>query len=192
MSEPEQPAHKVVMLGDSSVGKTSIVLQLIEHVFRRLSSPTVGSGCFLKEVTTPKGTVRLNVWDTAGEERYRSFTGLYSQGAVAACLVFDLTAQVTFDSLPSWVETFRETAEPTHFIWVCGNKLDLDKREVSKQAAEAFCSQRGFKYFDVSAKTGENIDLVFADIAETVAGIASSRIVTSPIAEEVTPSKGCC
>jgi small GTP-binding protein len=136
--------------------------------------------------------VRLNVWDTAGEERYRSFTGLYSQGAVAACLVFDLTQQPTFESLPSWAETFKETAEPTHFIWVCGNKLDLDGRAVTKQAAGAYCSQHGLKYFEVSAKTGENIDLMFADIAETVAGIAASRVVTAPLSEKATPSKGCC
>jgi small GTP-binding protein len=190
MAEPEQGnAQKVVMLGDSGVGKTSIVLQLMEHVFRRLTSPTVGSGCFYKEATTSKGAVRLNVWDTAGEERYRSFTGLYSQGAVAAVVVFDLTDEATFQSLGAWVDTFKETADAAHHIWVCGNKLDLDGRVVAKQTAESWCSQNAYKYFDVSAKTGENVDLVFADIAETV---AVGRVITKQLPEEGKQEKGCC
>jgi small GTP-binding protein len=193
MADQEQGiAHKVVMLGDSGVGKTSIVLQLMEHVFRRLTSPTVGSGCFHKEITTTKGPIGLNVWDTAGEERYRSFTGLYSQGAVAAVVVFDLTDEATFQSLGTWVDTFKETADADHHIWVCGNKLDLDGRVVAKQTAESWCSQNGYKYFDVSAKTGENVDLVFADIAETVAGIAAGKVVAMQLPEEGKQEKGCC
>jgi small GTP-binding protein len=191
MSESESPSNKVVMLGDSSVGKTSIVLQLSEHVFRRMTTPTVGSGCFFKEIPTTKGPVPLKVWDTAGEERYRSFTGLYSQGAVAAIVVFDVTDQTTYESISNWVEMFRETAEPTNFIWVVGNKIDLDGRMITKAKATEWTEAQGFKYFDVCAKTGENIDLVFADVAETIVALAQPQNCEAVPTEE-TNGKGCC
>jgi small GTP-binding protein len=191
MGDGNSPASKVVMLGDSGVGKTSIVLQLSEHAFRRMTTPTVGSGCFFKEITTTKGVSRLNVWDTAGEERYRSFTGLYSQGALAGIVVFDVTDESTFESISNWVQTFRETADPTHLIWVVGNKLDLDSRKVTQATAKAWAVQQGFKYFDVCAKTGENIDLVFLDIAESVLALRQPQR-SDAVLEEAPASSGCC
>jgi small GTP-binding protein len=165
----ELPAYKIVMLGDSSVGKTSIVLRFVEGIFRRMCAPTVGSGTSAKDMMTSQGQVRINIWDTAGEERYRSFTGLYSQGAAAAILVFDLTDDPTFDSLPNWVELFKQSSATGDLIVVVGNKLDLEDRHITREKAQAWCETQCFRYYEVSAKSGENIDLVFAEVAEAVA-----------------------
>lgn len=163
-------AQKVVMLGESAVGKTSVVLQLNEHVFRAVTAPTVGSGVITKSFETPKGTINLNIWDTAGEERYRSFTGLYSQNANAGIIVFDLTDVSSFEIIPDWIKTFLDSSNPDALIYIIGNKLDLDSsRAISYDYAFDWCKQQGYSYSEVSAKTGENIDLVFNQIAEELA-----------------------
>ena len=161
--------HKVVLLGESAVGKTSVVLQLNEHVFRNDTTPTVGSGVITKTFETPKGEITLNIWDTAGEERYRSFTGLYSQGAQGGIIVFDITDKDSFESIPEWVKTFRENSSTDASIYVIGNKLDLDaNRAIQYDHAFEWCHNQGYTYSEVSAKTGENISLVFAQIADDI------------------------
>ena len=186
--EKETTGQKVVLLGDSGVGKTSIVLQLSEHVFRRNTSPTVGSGVISKEIETPSGLVTLNIWDTAGEERYKSFTGLYTQNAVGCVAVFDLTCNESFDALPNWIEIFEQNAESEHTIWVVGNKSDVeDSRAVDYNKAFDWCENHGYRYSEVSAKTGENIDLVFSGMATALGPrkMAQTRI-------EVNEEKKCC
>jgi small GTP-binding protein len=167
-SAPES-AHKVVLVGDSGVGKTSILLQLSEHLFRRLTTPTVGSGCYVQEFHSSKGPVTLQIWDTAGEERYRSFTRLYSQGAEAAVLVFGVDDEPTFESLPEWISVVQESAPPSLMLYIVGNKVDLDERAITLDQGTEFAEGRGYKYYDVSAATGANVELVFADIAEAIA-----------------------
>jgi small GTP-binding protein len=186
----DAPAAKVVMLGDSGVGKTSIVLQLSEHAFRATTTPTVGSGCFFKEIPTPLGAARLHVWDTAGEERYRAFTGLYARGALAAVVVFDVTDERTFTAVGRWAAAFREAADPAAAVWVVGNKTDAGGRAVAHAHARAWAEQRGFRYFDASARTGENIDLVFADVAERV--LAARQPLRCDAVLEAAAPPGCC
>jgi small GTP-binding protein len=188
--ESDNPGYKVVMLGDAGVGKTSIVLRLIEGTFRRMTSPTIGSGTSTKDLVTPSGPVRLTIWDTAGEERYRSFTGLYSQGAIGAVIVLDVSDESSFDGLSSWVSLFREATDTGDVILVVGNKLDLDDRVITTAKAREWCDGQNFKYFEVSAKTGENVDLVFAELAEAVAAAATGQAGTVTAAPD--GGQGCC
>lgn len=156
-------AHKVVLLGASGVGKTSIVLQLKEKVFKNMVTPTVGCGVIFKTINTEKGAVPLKIWDTAGEERYRSFSGLYSQSASAGILVFDLTDSHTFDALGGWITEFRNYANENAILYLAGNKLDLiDQRGIY----ESYAQKENMKYFEVSAKTGEGIELLFTELAK--------------------------
>ena len=194
MSEGDVPTFKVVMMGDSGVGKTSIVLQLSEHVFRAMTKPTVGSGCVEKRITTPSGPVRLSIWDTAGEERYRSVTSLYSQGAEAFVLVFDITDEATFDSIPGWIQTFDQISSEGCLVYVVGNKIDMEGRQVAETRAFEWCQQHEYRYYEVSAKTGERVELVFSDIAEKLAqkkSRANARI-TTPVKKETDEKRGCC
>ncbi|OHT11725.1 small GTP-binding protein [Tritrichomonas foetus] len=187
-------SHKVVMLGNSGVGKTSIVLQLKEKVFKRMVTPTVGSGVNVKEIQTSKGIIPLKIWDTAGEERYRSFTGLYSQDAIAAIIVFDVTEQSTFDSINEWVAEFRKNALANAIIYLAGNKTDLlDQREISFDQANEFAQNNSMKYFEVSAKTGENVELLFQELATQLG--PKHQVHNEP--QNLTPSsqgqeKSCC
>ncbi|EAX91137.1 small GTP-binding protein, putative [Trichomonas vaginalis G3] len=166
MTSSESNSHKVVMLGASGVGKTSVVLQLQEKVFKKMVQPTVGSGVISKDILTSKGQVTLRIWDTAGEERYRSFTGLYSQNSVACCIVFDVTDLETFDTIDEWVGLFRQNSQPNAIIYLAGNKCDLtDERQVSYDKAQKYAMDHDMKYYEVSAKTGQNVELLFRDLA---------------------------
>jgi small GTP-binding protein len=154
-------------------------------------APTVGSGTSTKDVATTRGTVRLTIWDTAGEERYRSFTGLYSQGAVAAIIVFDVTDEGTFESIPTWVDVFKQATETGDFVVVVGNKLDLEDRVVTAKKALEWCDENKFKYFEVSAKTGEGVDLVFAQVAEHIVSTGANQPMSDVFPADESDSK-CC
>jgi len=167
MSEPA--AHKVVILGPSGVGKTSVVLQLQEKEFKRIVTPTVGSGVVTRDISTSKGIIPLRIWDTAGEERYRSFTGLYSQGASGCIVMFDISDLESFQTIEEWIKLFQENCQDGACIFLAGNKTDLiEKRQVSFEMASLCASKLGLKYYEVSAKTGENVDNLFSDLAQEV------------------------
>ena len=169
MYNNESNAQKVVMLGTSGVGKTSVVLQLHEKVFKRIVMPTVGSGVISKEIKTSKGIVSLRIWDTAGEERYRTFTGLYSQGAVGCIVMFDITDKNSFDSVKEWIDLFKKNCNENAHVFLAGNKIDLnEERQISFEKASKFALDNKIKYYEVSAKTGEHVDLLFSDLAEAV------------------------
>jgi small GTP-binding protein len=191
-AQPSDSARKVVLVGDSGVGKTSILLQLSEHLFRRITTPTVGSGCYVQSFKSSQGPVSLQIWDTAGEERYRSFTKLYSRGAEAAVIVFDVADELTFQAVTDWIAVVRDSAADSLLIYIVGNKIDLDERVVTLDQGTEFAQKHGFKYYDVSAATGENIEFVFTDIAEA---IVHAGIVPKPAEVEIALEKknpGCC
>lgn len=187
----ENDAQKVVMLGPSGVGKTSVVLQLQEKVFKSMVAPTVGSGVILKDITTPNGTVSLRIWDTAGEERYRSFTGLYSQNSVAGVIVFDVTDAESFETIDEWVTLFRSNCQPKAIIYLAGNKTDLsDMRQVSFDKAQKYAKDHDMKYFEVSAKSGQNVELLFKDLAMQLG--PSKDILHQKLIESDKSKGGCC
>ena len=186
--------HKVVLIGDSGVGKTTIVLQLLEKSYHKNTMPTVGSGIFTKKVPTDDGVVILTIWDTAGEEKYRSFTGLYSQGACAAIIVFDVTDKTTFSSVDSWVKVFQLSSSGS-LIYIVGNKIDKEeKRQVKYEDAYDWANQRGFKYNETSAKTGENVELIFKDIATSITDNITLINTITPISRKSSTCKKvyCC
>lgn len=188
----EPPSHKVVMLGDSGVGKTSIVLRLCEKVFRETTAPTVGSGYAKKEFQTKNGTVILHIWDTAGEERYRSFTSLYSQNASLAFVVYDITDRKSFESVEDWVRIFRDHVGNDAPFVLLGNKVDNpDKREVTFNEAYELANRLNATNQEVSAKTGENVDNAFMQAVEIVATVDAPALV-SPKENTETPGKNKC
>ena len=186
--------HKVVLLGDSGVGKTAIVIQLNEGAFRKNTMPTVGSGIYAKEIETDEGPVSITIWDTAGEERYRSFTGLYSQGAGAAIVVFDVTDDATFQNLASWIDIFHASS-PSTIIYVLGNKIDKEgSREVDYEKAFEWAKKNGCRYSETSAKTGENIEFVFKEIAKELSKTKCLMMTTTlvPTTKSSTQKKSSC
>ena len=186
-------SHKVVMLGSSGVGKTSMVLRLQEKVFKKMITPTVGSGVFTKENETENGKVSLKIWDTAGEERYKTFTGLYSRSAAAGIIVYDTSDEKTFKNLDQWLIEFKENALESAPMFLVGNKIDLsDEREVPIEEGRKFASENKMKFYEVSAKTGENIELLFMDIAKE---LRPKYLQTDTMVDNVPeppPTSRCC
>lgn len=192
-SEDIDISHKVVMLGATGVGKTSIILQLNEKVFRNTITPTVGSNIFTKEIETANGKVALKIWDTAGEEKYKAFTGLYSRSASAGIIVYDASDRRTFQGLEQWMANFRENALEHAPMFLVGNKIDLcDKREVTVEEGREFALENHMEFYEVSAKTGENVELLFMYVAKVLENKSSNTEETVILDNSEMVENRCC
>ena len=149
---------KTVIVGDSGVGKTCILTRFTRDFFDETAQPTLGVEFLAKYVETPRHCIELQLWDTAGQELFRSVTRGYYRGSMVAYLVFDLTQQATFDSLERWIVDVKEVAMPNLITVLIGNKSDLaENRQVKPEEIDAFAKGHNMEYFEVSAKTGDNV-----------------------------------
>ena len=127
-------SKKIVLLGDTAVGKTSLCARLVNGTFDSFSEPTIGAAFLTKTVQTGDITHRLEIWDTAGQERYKALAPMYYRGATAALIVYDVTNEDSFQGAKSWIEELRGQGKPNVVIILVGNKYDLledsNKREV--------------------------------------------------------------
>lgn len=163
---------KVVMIGESNVGKSAIVFRSVHPTDDISTRPTLAVAFALKRVTTPSGSViPLNLWDTAGSERFRSITRMYFKGSLAALLVFSLDSLESFEAASTyWIGELDRHVEPTCCIVLVGNKKDLvEERQVSFERANLFAASRNLPYVEVSAKTGEGIEDLFQMICQKLA-----------------------
>jgi small GTP-binding protein len=128
----------------------------------------------------------MQIWDTAGEERYRSFTRLYTQGAEAALIVFDVSELSTFESIPSWIQMVNDsTKRPV--IFIVANKVDLPKRAIPREMIADFADREKLTFVEVSAKLGPSVATLFQNVAETVAKLESTTAGTL-----LKTNPGCC
>lgn len=153
---------KIVLLGDSGVGKTTIVTKYVTGKIPSISSPTIAAANIRKKVIIENQEIDLLIWDTAGQEIYRGLTTLYYRNANIAIIVFDVTKQSSFDSVGFWIDELRENVGDKIYIVICGNKVDLDeKREIDVDKAEKFALENNAIYTEASGMTGVGIDTVF-------------------------------
>lgn len=173
---------KLVLLGDSGVGKSSLVYRFVHNDFRPFSESTIGAS-FLSKIVND---VHFKVWDTAGQEKYRSLSSMYFRGAAAAILVFDVTNVKSFEGLQSWVDDLMSrdvgsggSQMSSHgnqngeiVLTICANKCDLldsdtdaIERQVSESKARRYARDIGACYFEISAKIGMNVKEVFFNIS---------------------------
>jgi small GTP-binding protein len=157
-------SHKVVFLGDSNTGKTSIIDKFLK--INDDPTPTVGASSFLMTIHLPNASIPLCVWDTAGQEHFRSLVPMYARGAELACLVFDQSNARSFESLPKWLN-YIEVEIGIKNIVVVSNKCDLETVVAFNKSFD-FCCERNLLIVATSAKTGANIDLLFRKIAEQI------------------------
>ena len=160
--------YKVLILGDSTVGKTCFLVRYVDDSFDDSTLLSVGMDYRLKNVKTEDGTkVKLQIWDTCGQERYRSISKNYYKGANAIILVFSLIDKKSFDSVENWINQIKEEASESILIILVGNKSDLiEKRVISYEEAEKLAKEFNINYFECSAKTGKNINVAFNDLIE--------------------------
>merc|ERR1712166_686686 len=163
---------KVTILGDSSVGKTSLMNQYVNNKFSKKSkSKSVGADFLSKEIQTEDRLVTLQIWDTPGNQKFQALGPVFYQGADACIIMFDVTCRKSFEAVGSWRDEFcrssgRAAADSFPFV-VIGNKIDLlAERSVTCQEATDWCSSRGVKYTETSAKTKESVDQTFQQIAQ--------------------------
>lgn len=158
---------KVLILGDVAVGKSSIANRYVNHTFSYEYKVTIGADFLLKELQMSDNYITLQIWDTAGQERYQSFNAPFYRGADCALLVYDITDPITFQHVNAWLQNLLKNSQSGNFsselpVVVVGNRSDLTHlREVPFAKAEAWCSNKRLKYFEASAKTGENVEEVF-------------------------------
>ena len=156
---------KVVMIGSTRVGKTTLVTRWTEDRFEQNHNATVGAAFKIVSLELSDGVTRdMHIWDTAGQDTFKTTTSIYCRGAKAAMVVFDITDKQSFDDVPGWLQTLSDKVE-VPFILV-GNKADLaDQRAVTFDEASAFANSHNVPYFETSAVTNYNIDEAFNELA---------------------------
>lgn len=153
---------KIVVIGSAGSGKTAMVDQLLDGKFSDQPKTTVGVDFRPTRIAVSQHVCELELWDTAGQETYRSIAKTYFRNSVGCVLVFDLTSQASFDELQMWLSQFRLVGDPNAVIILVGNKADLtEQREVQADVAEKFASDHLLEYIETSALTAQNVKETF-------------------------------
>jgi len=157
---------KIVLLGDTGVGKTSIVVRYVEQRFSSVMSPTIGASFLTKTIIIDGVRVKLQLWDTAGQERFRSLAPMYYRGAAAAVLIYDVASEESFHRVKEWVKELRTNVFDEILLVIVGNQIDKPYREVSNSDAQEYAHSIGALCVEASAKKNIGIDELFGQIAK--------------------------
>ena len=160
---------KYIIIGDSAVGKSNILLRYVHGKFNEEFQSTLGVEFAAKNLEINQKIYRIQIWDTAGQENFRSITRAYYKNSVCAFIVYDITNRKSFSNIKSWLEDIQKQCPKTVFLVLVGNKIDLqDERQVSYDEGASFAQENNMMFFETSAKTGENIEDVFVKSAEEI------------------------
>jgi small GTP-binding protein len=178
--------EKIVMLGPPGSGKTAIANRIVSDAFRTNTVATVGAAFLTKVVQIDGISLRLDIWDTGGSEKYRALAPMYYREARAAILVFDVTNPGSREAACGWIKELREHARKDILIAGAGNKIDLDdERSVSTEDVEKFGQEQQLDYcVEVSAKTGANIEKLVEAVCQALAKMPVSRTPENDVAPE--------
>ncbi|EOA18308.1 hypothetical protein CARUB_v10006821mg, partial [Capsella rubella] len=150
---------KYIIIGDTGVGKSCLLLKYTDKEFQAVHDLTIGVEFGAKMITIDNKPIKLQIWDTAGQETFRSVTRMYYRGRAGALLVYDITRRETFNHLASWLEEARQHASEKMTTMLIGNKCDLEaKRAVSTEEGEQFAREHGLIFIEASAKTAQNVE----------------------------------
>ncbi|KAL1350325.1 hypothetical protein HN51_014429 [Arachis hypogaea] len=171
---------KVVVIGDSAVGKTQILSRFAKNEFCFDSKSTIGVEFQTRTVTIGGKLIKAQIWDTAGQERYRAVTSAYYRGALGAMVVYDITKRQTFDHVARWIEELRAHADTSIVIMLIGNKGDLvEKRAVRTEYAVEFAEEQGLFFSETSALSGENVESAFFKLLQHIHFVVSKKSLQS-------------
>ena len=158
---------KVLLLGDSNVGKTSLMIRFTDEIFEDNSASTIGVEFKNKIIELNGKKIKLHILDTAGQEKYLSVAKNFIRNVDGIIFTFDLTQKITFENIKTWLMTSDEITQGYQKILV-GNKSDLPDKEIDKEKAENFGKKYEMKYFETSAKDGTNVEIIFKEIAQLI------------------------
>jgi Ras-related protein Rab-2A len=159
---------KYIIIGDTGVGKSCLLLQFTDKRFRHDHDLTIGVEFGARQVNIDGKLIKLQIWDTAGQESFRSITRSYYRGATGALLVYDISRRDSFNHVSRWLNEAREFANPNMVIMLIGNKADMHRREVSFEEGANFARKNGLVFQETSAKTAQNVEEAFVSTAQQV------------------------
>merc|ERR1711976_504564 len=163
---------KVVLIGDSGVGKSNLLSRFTRNEFNLETKSTIGVEFATRSIQTENKTIKAQIWDTAGQERYRAITSAYYRGAVGALLVYDISKQITFENVERWLNELRDHADSNIVIMLVGNKSDLKHlRAVSTDEAAQFAEKHGLSFIETSALESTNVEEAFQQILTEIYNI---------------------
>ena len=165
----------IITLGESSVGKSSIINRYVENNFDYNFVSTLGVDFRKKNININGEDIRLKIWDTAGQEKFRSIQKQYYRNSDGILLVFDVTKFETFNVLEEWINSIKNQTSNDIIVVLVGNKIDLNNKVISDDEIKNFANDNKFKYFLTSAATGKNINEVFDYIVKEIYNIKSKK-----------------
>ena len=191
----EETVYKVLLLGDTTVGKTCFLMKYTDKTFQDIHMATIGLDYRLKTMKLKSGKdIKLQIWDTAGQDRFRAITKNYYKGSHGIILIYDVTNLQTFENVKNWVNQIREEASTKVVIYIAANKIDMEtERKVTKQEGESLAQELGFPFMETSAKSGININETFEDLVERIDKVYGN-VPQKPIKNKLYKANGkkCC
>jgi len=184
---------KVVLIGDSGVGKSNLLSRFTRNEFNLDSKSTIGVEFATRSIQIDGKTIKAQIWDTAGQERYRAITSAYYRGAVGALLVYDIGKSSSFENVSRWLKELRDHADSNIVIMLVGNKTDKRHlRAVSTEDGKAFAAEHGLSFIETSALEATNVDLAFQEILTSIYQIVSSKSLAEEgdVSKKFDPSQG--
>jgi len=182
---------KVVLIGDSGVGKSNLLSRFTRNEFNLESKSTIGVEFATRSITFDGKTIKAQIWDTAGQERYRAITAAYYRGAVGALLVYDITKRQTFTNVIRWLKELRDHADSNIAIMLCGNKSDQRHlRAVPTEEGQTFAQDNNLGFIETSALDASNVETAFQNILTDIYRIVSNKALESSPHDMISPSKG--
>ncbi|RWR79431.1 ras-related protein Rab11C [Cinnamomum micranthum f. kanehirae] len=179
---------KIVLIGDSGVGKSNILSRFTRNEFCLESKSTIGVEFATRTLQVEGKTVKAQIWDTAGQERYRAITSAYYRGAVGALLVYDITKRQTFDNIERWLRELRDHADSNIVIMLAGNKSDLKHlRAVQEEDAKVLAEKEGLSFLETSALEALNVEKAFQTVLTQIYHIIRKKALA---AQEATIGPG--
>ena len=194
-SENKELLYKILLLGDSSLGKTCFLMRYTDNTYQEIHMSTIGIDNKFKDVELEDGKkVKIQIWDTAGQDRFRSITRNYYKGANGIVLIFDVTNKKSYENVKNWVKQIKEEVSSRVTIILVANKIDdVNHRIVTKEEGEKIANECGLMFFECSAKTGENIEHAFNELVKkTVENYSKVGQGGEKLKKKKNSKKGCC
>ena len=166
--EPQQKTVSILTVGETQVGKTSLILRFIDRVFYYDTKATIGIDYKVKNLNLLNTNVLIKIWDSAGQERFKTVTKQYYKNAEGIMIIYDVTSEDSFSLIEEWFKSIIENKRKGAEVILIGNKKDMVNRVISAEQGESLAKKFEIKYYETSALSGENVDQVFEELAENI------------------------
>ena len=192
---------KVLLLGNSDVGKSSIILRYVEQTWSDIFVPTIGVDFKVKTLQINKKNVKMQIWDTAGQERFRTVVSSYFKGSHGIFIIYDITNRESFKNLENWLGEIEKNASDKVLKILIGNKCDLEQeREIQFEEGQAFANRNGMQFIETSAKNNTNINEAFEALAKLMIQFSNenkflkneTKVLKSGEGKNIKTKKKCC